>query len=180
MKKLLLLSLTVLLISSTGVKLNDLADDFKWKTYETENFSIDYPSQWKVVEADDGFIKFYIKSNLTSLKDKFVENVNLVTENLKDPYLSIDEYYDSASRLLKRTYKIKVYDETEGTINGFDYKEMTYFAKIGKLKLVLCQRSVVVDGTAYVLTFTFNKKTKEIYKKTKDIIFNSFIVKTKK
>lgn len=170
----LLLSISFILASLFSISIYSQ----EWKTLDMEDFSIEYPETWELHEPGMMGTIFNLFSPLSDEKDEFRENVNLVTEDISAHDIDLDEYVEiSIPQLEKYIGKIKI-KTSETLVNGdLTYHKLIFSGKNGGYKLMFEVYIYLLDGTAYVLTFTTEKNQFKDYKEIGEQILNSFLLK---
>ena len=72
-----------------------------WKSLSENNYSINYPDNWELNKAGQMGTSFILFSPLSSKKDNFKENVNLLVQDLKGHDLDLDKYVEISEGQIK-------------------------------------------------------------------------------
>ena len=126
------------------------------ETYTNRYFlySADRPSDWRVREISKVAL---LISPLVSKDDKFAENVNIVAEDLSkiaENVTLVDYYRKSVGNASKTLNDFKLLEEAQTQWIGRDAVAVIYTATLKGEKFKFKAYTVMVDKTAYVLTFT--------------------------
>lgn len=152
-----------------------------WKTYETDQYSIQFPASWELNESPQMGMIFSIMSPLESTEDMFRENVNLVTESLRNPsgaIVTLAQYNEAAKVQISRYFNdYKLMDNFKVEDAQQETSCMIYSASQGIYKLVFMQNSCINNHKAYVLTMTSEQGSFGQIKETGTKILNSFKLK---
>jgi len=62
----------------------------QWKTLKKNNYEINYPNEWKLIDNNYMETAFIILSKLDDTNDKFKENVNLMIQDLSGLNISLE------------------------------------------------------------------------------------------
>ena len=73
----------------------------KWLTLTTEEYSIQYPADWEIDESGNMGTKFYLFSPVTSDQDQLRENVNLLTQDLSEYKMTLDEFTEDHAGMFR-------------------------------------------------------------------------------
>ena len=183
MKKTHLLGLTFLLFSfitfgQTTQKNTVKATEIGWKVLNETNYSIQYPDNWELNKSGQMGSSFFIFSKTTSPQDKFRENVNLIIQSLQGQKIDLDKYVEISEGQIKTMITNgNIIESKRLKINGHEFQKVRYTGDQGIFKLKFEQYYWVLNGQAYVLTFTCEKNQFETYKQTGEKILNSFRIK---
>ena len=79
LKTLLLTIVCFLVVTLVNAKGNS-----DWQTFKKDNYKIQYPNDWRLVEVGDKHALFYIIAPSFGNNDAFNDNVNLVVEQLDE------------------------------------------------------------------------------------------------
>lgn len=149
-----------------------------WNSLKKDSYSIDYPKDWELSESGQMGTSFIIFSPLTSQKDRFRENVNLLIQDLTGYNLDLDGYVEiSEAQIETMMTNGKIIESTRVTDNTLDYHKVVYTGKQGNLNLKFEQYYWVVRDKAFVLTLTCEENQFDEYKLKGEEILNSFKLK---
>jgi hypothetical protein len=105
----LLLSILFAITCSAGF--SQSADPLK--TYSNETFSIGYPADWKLDSFKTGWLALLISSPKESEGDRFIENVNLMTQDLSGQGFDLEKYFRvSESQIREHALGLSVFGAT--------------------------------------------------------------------
>lgn len=147
------------------------------KIYETDVFSIQYPTDWTLETETGTQAVFAIKGPLTSDADMFAENVNLITQNLKGMGVTLDQYVQFNESQLKTIPNAKMFSSERETRDGAQYHTLVFRGTMSNMELKVRQVYTLKNETAYVLTFTTLEKEFSQFEKVGSEIVKSFKVK---
>ncbi len=138
-----------------------------------KGYTIVFPSNWEVKEGFMGLDVFGL-SALKNSEDKFRENVNVVTEDLRTP-LTLDEYYDLGVKNLSMLLTdFKEIDTGRVDVNGVPARWIVYDHRMGEVRARVLQVIMVKGDRAYIITATATPEEFDSYRGSFDTIVKSF------
>lgn len=149
-----------------------------WKTLESEEYSIQYPSTWELNKSGLMGTAFIFLSQPEGPSDDFRENVNLVVQALNGQKVSMDQFV----QLTKNQLEVMIndvnilYDERLEKA-GMDYHRMIYTGTQDGFNLKLEQYYFLANDKVYVLTLTCKIVDFEDYAEIGEKIMGSFELK---
>lgn len=168
----------LLLISAIALTSFTYVQDSKFETYSTDDYRIAYPEDWTQVDENELGIELILRSPKHGDTDDFLENVNLVRENLGDDKISLKQYAKAAKKQVEATFKDLEFGEDELlNSNGTKSYRINYTSTFGPYKLHLVQQIWIHDGQAFLLTFSSKVEEFEAYQEIGFAILNSFELK---
>lgn len=178
MKQLLLtISIGVFFFAMTqSVKAQSTTD--KWVKAKIENMKFKYPSNWELNESGMMGTTMLLFSELTSEEDKFKDNVNLMVQDVSAYKVDLDAFVEISEKQFENVitdYKPILSERVEGKKDA--YHRFLYNGTQGIFQLTIEQYCWVVEGKAYILTFTTEEDQYEVFKETGHAIMNSFSIK---
>ncbi|GHT91969.1 hypothetical protein AGMMS49545_08800 [Betaproteobacteria bacterium] len=161
--------------TSGNAQTSDVYQYNGWKDFSQENYSIKYPSDWKLNTSGMMESKFFIFSQDQSPSDNFAKNVVLLTEQTP---LSLDDYIKAQNKAIEKffPYYKKIEGERIQDGSGAYYKLIGTF-KQGDVQIKNEQHIWLSNGTAYILTFTSAQNDFDRYKDIGKQILASFRIK---
>jgi hypothetical protein len=146
-----------------------------WNTIKKDGYSIDYPKAWELNTSGQMGASFILFSPLSSQKDQFRENVNLIVQDLTGYNLDLDKYVEiSEGQIQTLITNGKIIESKRVKNQTLDYQKVIYIGKQGIYNLKFEQYYWVVGNKAYVLTLTCEETQFDNYKLTGEKILNSF------
>jgi len=132
-------------------------------TYESYTYGIrmKYPIDWTKEEQFLGLVVSFF-SPQESASDDFLENLNVVVEDLFVQPMTIDEYTElSIDQVKKIVTDISAIDSSFTTLDGNSARKLVYSGKQGIYDIKYMQILTIKDNKAYVITYTaeINKYT---------------------
>ncbi|WP_310430263.1 PsbP-related protein [Chamaesiphon sp. VAR_48_metabat_135_sub] len=149
-----------------------------WKQLDRLNYSLQYPNDWDLAESEGIGAVFVILAPLESKEDKFRENVNLVIEDLKGQTIDLDRYAKLSKGQLKAALtNFNLIDSQKKSNGGREYFKAIFTWDDAPFRLKVEQYYWIVDGKAYVLTFTSEQDKFANFSETGEKILNTFTFK---
>lgn len=148
-----------------------------WKTYQKDNYSINYPPNWEYSDQKpEPTIAFiFMSPEASQTKDSFRERVNLTIENLVHEDLTLEAYTEKVLQQVKQVPNAKMASALPVTIGDIEATNIIWSAELGGgMNLKFNQLFTVKDRVAYVLTFASTTTEYERYEKDAIMILNSF------
>ncbi len=150
----------------------------EWKSFEGDNYSIEYPADWELNESGEIGTSFILFGPVSSEEDLFRENVNLLIQDLKGYGLNLETFVEiSEGQVQTMITDGKIIESTRQTNQALPYQKMIFTGKQGTYDLKFEQYYWVVDDKAYVLTFTCEETQFDNYKTVGEKILDSFQLK---
>ncbi|MQP24847.1 hypothetical protein GFJ94_07190 [Flavobacterium sp. LMO8] len=168
--RLLFLILLIFQISNSQSNFNKVKNEINRNGY-----SIFYDSTLRLDESGRNGVEFYLFTEKENSQDNFVENINLIIQNLEglnidlNKFVAITEGQILASGELIRSKRI--------IVNGNECHSIIYEGTFNGLNLMFLQYNIVKNDKAYVLTYTANRKDFEKYFNEMELIMKSFKIK---
>jgi len=150
----------------------------EWEPLTENNYSLNYPKDWELNKSGLMGTSFILFSPLSSEKDQFKENINLLVQDLTGHNLNLEKY----AKLSEGQIKTMI---TDGNIlesktvatDTLSHHQIIYTGRQGVFNLKFEQYYWVIDDTAYVLTLTCEESQFKNYQKIGEEILNSFKLK---
>jgi hypothetical protein len=160
----------------------------KWQTFNRNNYSVKYPGDWDLQQSDNKETgttvnatvryQFAVLSQLESPQDQFRENVNLVIEDLNGKKLDLDEYSRLAENQLKTMMKnCKILEQKKVNKGVRPYFKIIWTWDYLTVPLKVEQYTWLLDGKAYILTFTSEQTKFAQFQKIGEKILDTFTLK---
>lgn len=148
-------------------------------TINTSVYSIAPPQGWAIDTTKSMGAELFLFSPLENSDDKFRDNINLMIQNIAAYGLSLDEYVSiSEKQITGEMVKDGVLISSERmNKNGREYQQMIYTMTQGTFKLKILQHAYMVNGNAFLLTFTVEATKFDSYLQTATQAMSSFTIK---
>jgi len=152
--------------------------DNTWKTYEQNEYSVQYPSDWELDVSGQMQSIFILFSPLESEEDRFRENVNLITQDLTGQSIDLDRYTEISEEQVRTLLPNSSIVESRRVKKGaHEFHKLVYTREQGEMELVFEQYYGIWKDKAYVLTLTTTKTSTGQSKETGEKILDSFLLK---
>lgn len=172
-KILVVFTCLILVLGSCSRTGRDVNFNGEWITHEGTGYQLEYPDNWNVTTADYAGVDAIFMSPKEYSSDPFLENFNVVIQDVDD--ITLQEYTDlSLSQIENMINDAEIVANEENTINGNICNTLIYTGKPGAHHLQYRQDYYIVDGKAYVVTFTCEQDRYEDYLSISEEVFNSF------
>lgn len=168
----------VLLISSTLS-----AQDFK--TFEKENVSLQYPSEWQSVDVDkkaeenpnNPMLKSILLEITADKNDEEAKSVEVIKLDMSGKNATLSQVQQFFEKMYSSAEgKIAILKKSSGEVNGYEYKSMTLKIDEPERKLLGVQRFLLSGNFAYVISVSSPLAEFASFKSTGDQILDSFKV----
>lgn len=129
---------------------------------DTYKFRIQYPEKWSKEEGAYSTIVSF--KSPEEAGDTFVENVNVVTEDVSQvPGITPEKYEEAAVDQIKKSTELKNFKQTESksmTLAGLPGRALVYTAKYGPSDVSLYTRQylTIKNNTVYIITYTASQE----------------------
>lgn len=145
----------------------------------TPVYSIQPPQGWTVDTTKSLGAELFLFSPLENSNDKFRDNINLLIQNISAYNLGLDDYVKiSEQQIQSEMVKDGVLLSSERMHkNGRDFQKMIYTMTQDVFQLKILQYAFIVNGKAYVLTFTAEASVFDNYRNLVSETMNSFTIK---
>ena len=146
-----------------------------WKELRTNNFSISYPGNWKLDESGQYGTVFFLFSPAGSGADHFIENVNLIKQDLKGMSMTMANYVALSTEQIKSMIMdAKIVSSESKKANGKSYHRIHYSGRQEQLYLDFVQYYFIEKEVAYVLTFSAETSAFKAFEEQATQILDSF------
>ncbi|MFK7808895.1 MAG: hypothetical protein AB8F74_13910 [Saprospiraceae bacterium] len=172
------LQITIILlfaVSTIMVGQNQAKQALEWKTFNKDNYEIMHPADWEVDKSGQMGTSFILFSPQAGPTDNFKENINLVAQDLMGNKMTLDQYLELSMAQIKALITDSEIITSERIKEGDrEYQKVIYSGKQGIYDLKFEQYFQIVEGKAYVLTFTCANDQFEEYQPLGEKILDSF------
>ena len=168
MKKLITLAVILFLTINLQGQENE-------KTFAKDNYSIKYPSTWIINTSGLEGTLFAITSPLSSSQDNYLENVNLIIQDLKGKGIDLSKYTSISKQQISQVLpNAKILEDKRVKKDGYEYHTIVVTAFMSEKDLKFKQLYTIKDEKAYVLTFTSMESEYDNFIDEANKILNSF------
>lgn len=145
------------------------------KTVKTSDYEVSFPSNFKYDNSKTRGTEFIIYTEKEDEKDTFIENINLLVQNLKESQIDLKHYIEITEKQINEN---GILIESKRTIlNNSDVHILTYEANLNVRNLKFHQYILVKNKKVYILTYTAKIDKFDIFFPEIIKIFNSFSLK---
>jgi hypothetical protein len=145
------------------------------KEINKNGYSIVFPATLRVDETTMNGSDFFLFTEKTSPEDSFVENINLVVQNLATLNIDLNRFVEiTVSQINTRA---KLIESQRGVSNGSEYHQLVYEGVFDGLTLKFLQYDFVKNDTAYILTYSAKKDEFDNYFVGMEKIMKSFTLR---
>lgn len=151
-----------------------------WKTLKKSKFSIQYPVTWELNDKGLMNSKFFLFSPLQSTEDTFRDNVCLITQDVSNMNMNLDQYTELTEKQVKTliTNSNIITSERVSSAKS-DFHKIVYSGDVGIYHLIFHQHYWIIGNKAYVLTLSYEQSSAEKFQEIGEQIMNSFVIKSK-
>lgn len=143
-------------------------------TIETEDYSLSYPSNLELVEVDG--VEFLLFTELKGGNDDFIENLNLMVQDVTTLNLSLQEYVELSEGQIASVGGELMASDLKEKDDGTQYQRVIYTSRSDNKDLKYLQHYYLVNHKAYVLTFTAAESEFASYAHDMELIMDTFEV----
>jgi serine/threonine-protein kinase len=146
-----------------------------WKSYRHANYSVKYPPSWTLDNSGDHGTAFILFSPKESADDDFIENVNLLIQDVGgmdlDGYTKLSEEQIASGKFLSNS---KLLESNRIRNRAGDYQRVFFTSGDEGSSMKFEQYYWVRDRKAYVVTLTAKEDLFEGYRGVGEKILDSF------
>ncbi|RZM22387.1 MAG: hypothetical protein EOO88_29590 [Pedobacter sp.] len=164
--------LLISLISRSQVSISSGGD---LMVISRNGYSIQYPATWRVDTSHAFGTDVFIASQKEGTADKFVENVNVLIQNLPPEISSLEQYVAISEQQIKNYAKDgELIRSLKVAENGHEYHVLSFYHTQNALRIRADQYYFVVGSKAYVVTFSMEKLKESEYSVIANRLLKSF------
>jgi hypothetical protein len=117
---------------------------------------------------------------LESAEDTFRDNVSLITQDVSNINMNLDQYTELSEKQVKTLITNSNIISSERVSSAkTDFHKIVYTGDVGIYHLVFHQHYWIIGNKAYILTFSYEQSKADKFQETGEQILNSFIMKSK-
>ena len=148
------------------------------KVHQTDEFSVEYPSNWELNTSGIGNSIFGLLAPDTNEGNPFRTNVNLVIINSQSDDMTLDRHVVGSKNQILVSLKNSQIVKDERIKNGtIEYHVLEVEVTVDKVAMKFSQFYQMKNKKVYVLTFTSFAETYNKYEKVGNDIIKSFKLK---
>jgi hypothetical protein len=149
-----------------------------WETLNQQNYSIQYPANWKINSRGLSGTEFILLSDLKSDKDKFRENINLIIQDVTGENIDLDKYVTISEEQIRTKMKnSEIIMSTRIKNNQDEYHKIIYSGDQKTYRLTFEQYYRIYNDKVFVLTLACEKDEFADFSKVGEKILDSFKIK---
>lgn len=172
------------LLSTKTVQEGTIPGFLKYEN-KSQGISIEFPNDWTKEEGAGGTLVAF--KSPTDANDTFLENVNIVTEDVSQaPSITLKDYEKAALDLVIKSASepdaaikdVKVKEKKDMKISGLPARFISYtsvYSETGT-KLYSRQYFTLKDKTVYIITYTSSQEKPDAFMDVVEKMVNSFKV----
>jgi hypothetical protein len=173
MKSILVLALLTPVFCMAQVTSQAIPAD--WTTHKSKNYSISYPTDWRLDTSKTMGIDAFFFSPADSAKDKFRENVNILTSSFDGQDISLDSFFHVSEQQIKMAATDCVILESKLYPTGkSSFYKIDFTSRQGIFQLRFIQYYFVKNGSGYTVTLTTMEDSYSNFEATGMRVLNSF------
>lgn len=168
-------SLALALLHLTLIAQKSSKSETSINTHSNNQFSISYPIDWELKTDGSTAVQLYILSPLTSEEDLFMENVNVLIQDLNGQGIDLAKYASiSEGQIPEMIPEGKIIESETKKSKAGDYHRIVFSGIQNEMSLIFLQYYFIHNEKAYVLTLTCEEPQFEAYKEQGEKILASF------
>jgi hypothetical protein len=144
-------------------------------TIESKEYYMFYKSNLELDESGKNGSTFFLYTKKTSTNDDFVENLNLIIQNLDGMNIDLNKFVAISDNQIKTNGNL--IESKRILSKHHEYHRYIFEGKMNNFELKFLQFDFVKNNKAYVLTYTAKKKDFETYLPQMEESMNSFTLK---
>lgn len=142
--------------------------------YIENEFSLEHPN-WLLDTSGQLGTTLILFSEKEGEKDKFIECVNVIVQDLKGKNIDLEKYKEISENQIKSMItKPKIYESKILDSKNQKYYKIKYAMSQGKLRLIITSVCYFRNDRAYLITFGAEFKKYKFFKPIGEFILNSF------
>jgi hypothetical protein len=142
--------------------------------FSTGKYSIQYPKEWALDTSGNFGPAIFFFSQLEAETDKFRENVNVFIQKLPSRDIDLHKYKQVTEKQIgDLATDGNIVESAIRTVGGQEVYRVTYTMTQGKFKLKVTTDCRIINGEAYLATFTGEVAKYEDYISTAELMLNS-------
>jgi predicted DNA binding protein len=147
------------------------------KEFSNETYKVQYPSDWRIDTSKRMGTDVVISSPKENDDDKFVENVNVIVQNLNGQSIDLDKYSHASEEQIKTLATDgKIYESQKITRGEIEHYKIIFTMTQGIFKLRIEQYYFMKNDKAFVITFSAESDKFDKFQVVGEEILNSFIL----
>lgn len=136
------------------------------------DFNISYPNNLKLDESGKKGTVFILLSEKINSKDDFIENINLIIQDLSKLEINLDKYVTISEKQIIDVGKLS--ESNRIVKNNLEFQRVIFEAFLNNFDLKFLQYYFVKNNKAFVLTFSCKKEEFNKYLDDMENVMRSF------
>jgi hypothetical protein len=145
------------------------------KTVKTSDYEISYPTKLRFDDSKIYNSEFVILTEKEGENDEFIENINLLIQNLKGYKIDLNQYVKISEGQVNKNGEL--IESKRVNLNNSEIHILNYKANLNGNDLKFYQYLLIKNEKAFVLTYTAEIDKFDIFFPEIIKIFNSFSLK---
>jgi hypothetical protein len=145
------------------------------KTVKTSDYEISYPTKLRFDDSKIYNSEFVILTEKEGENDAFIENINLLIQNLKGYKIDLNQYVKISEGQVNKNGEL--IESKRVNLNNSEIHILSYKANLNGNDLKFYQYLLIKNEKAFVLTYTAEIDKFDIFFPEIIKIFNSFSLK---
>lgn len=145
------------------------------KTVKTTDYEISYPSNFRCDDSKTRNTEFIIYTEKEGENDTFIENINLLIQNLKGYKIDLKQYVEISENQVNKNGKL--IESKRINLNNSEIHVLSYTANLSGKDLKFYQYLLIKNEKAYILTYTAEINKFDVFFPEIIKIFNAFSLK---
>lgn len=142
------------------------------KEINRNGYQIFYNDNLRLDESGRNNTEFYLFTQKTNPDDNFVENLNLMIQNLEKLNIDLNKFIEISENQIKA--KGKLIESKRIKTHGTEFHILIYEATYNGIKLKFLQHDFVKNNKAYILTYSAKIEDYEKYLNGMENVMGSF------
>ena len=168
--KFLLILLIVFQFSSCKSNKNE-----QTKEIDKNGYTLTYTSDLKLDESGKQGSEFLLFTEKKDSADNFIENINLLIQNLETLNLDLNKFVEITENQIKANGNLISSERIKN--NNSEFQKLIYSAHLNNFDLKFIQYDFLKNNKAYILTFTAKENEFEKYSSDMEKIMKTFEIK---
>jgi len=145
------------------------------KEINKNGYTLSYPSNLKLDESGKQGSDFMLFTEKKNSADNFIENINLIVQNLETLNLDLNEFVELTENQIKANANLISSERIKNS--NVEFQKLIYSAHLNNFDLKFIQYDFVKNNKAYILTFTAKEDEFEKYSYDMEKIMKTFEIK---
>lgn len=150
-----------------------------WNVFSQDKYEIKFPIDWAIDTSGVMGSKFFLFNKLALQSEGFMENINLIVQDLSAYDLDLNQYVEISEKQITTVLTDGVILSSERkSREGIEYQQVKFSGRQGIFNLAFEQHYFIVDKNAFVLTFTCKTEDFDAVIEISKQVMDGFKIKT--